>query len=275
MNPYHLHQNGETCWVTFPQLEVYPELAHLFTTRRGGVSTGTLESWNFGKCPQEPAENILRNYEILAEVLETDTAHMVRSNQTHTVNILEADRQHLGMGIIRERSYEDIDGLVTDQPGITLITTHGDCNPLFFYDPVRHVIGLAHSGWRGTLGEIAGEMIRKMQERWGCEPSDILAGIGPGLCRDCFEIDEDVAQQFFEKHSIWRNLCRMEERAGLRKYYLDLKAVIRWTLLESGVESGHIFDMHLCTRCHPEWFFSYRGQKGKNGNMAAAMMLRP
>ena len=216
MNRYHLHQKGETCWLTFPQFDEYEEISHLFTTRRGGVSKGPRESWNFGKCPEEPAEHILQNYRILADVLETEAEKMVRSNQTHTANVLEVDERYLGMGITRQRTYEDIDGLVTDRPGITLITTHGDCNPLYFYDPVRCVIGLAHSGWRGTLGEIAGEMIRKMHTHYDCVPSDILAGIGPGLCQDCFEVDEDVA----------------------------------------------------------EMFFSYRGQHGQNGNMAAAMMLR-
>ena len=163
---------------------------------------------------------------------------------------------------------------MTDRPGITLITTHGDCNPLYFYDPVRRVIGLAHSGWRGTLGKIAGEMIDKMRTHYGCVPSDILAGIGPGLCQDCFEVDEDVAEMFFQKHGVWRQFGRMEQHGGLRKYYLDLKAVIRWTLMVAGVSADHIVDMQLCTRCHPEWFFSYRGQHGQNGNMVAAMMLR-
>lgn len=277
---YDLHRKGEVCWLTFPQLDRYPELSHLFTTRRGGVSTGDLESWNFGKCQKEPAENILKNYEILARTLGTETEKMVRSNQTHTANILEVDERHLGMGIIRDRSYEDIDGLVTDRPGITLITTHGDCNPLYFYDPARRVIGLAHSGWRGTLGEIAGEMIERMERRYGCRPSDILAGIGPGLCQDCFEVDEDVADMFYEKHSSWRQFekSRSNDGEGIgagRKHYLDLKAVIRWTLTSSGVLPDHIFDMKLCTRCNPDLFFSYRGQKGQNGNMAAAMMLRP
>lgn len=271
MKDYDLHRKGEACWITFPQLDRYPELSHLFTTRRGGVSTGSLESWNFGKCQKEPAENILKNYEILARTLGTETARMVRSNQTHTASILEVDERHLGMGIIRDRSYEDIDGLVTDRPGITLITTHGDCNPLYFYDPARHVIGLAHSGWRGTLGEIAREMIERMEQRYGCRPSDILAGIGPGLCQDCFEVDEDVAELFYEKHSSWRQFGR----ATGGKHYLDLKAVIRWTLTGSGVLPDHIFDTKLCTRCNPDLFFSYRGQKGQNGNMAAAMMLRP
>ena len=274
MDRYHLHQKGEVCWVTFPQLEQYPELSHLFTTRRGGVSKGPRESWNFGKCPEEPAEHILQNYRILADVLGTEAEKMARSNQTHTANVLEVDERHLGMGITRQRTYEDIDGLVTDRPGITLITTHGDCNPLYFFDPVHRVIGLAHSGWRGTLGEIAGEMIDKMRTHYGCVPSDILAGIGPGLCQDCFEVDEDVAEMFFQKHGVWRQFGRMEKHGGLRKYYLDLKAVIRWTLMEAGVSADHIVDMQLCTRCHPEWFFSYRGQHGQNGNMVAAMMLR-
>jgi len=288
---YKIHQQGDVKWLTFSKLEEYPELVHAFTTRYSGVSTGEKASWNFGKGSNETWDNILENYRILGEVLSkeagmgqtVDREHMVRTDQTHTANVLKVTEEHLGMGILRPREYTDIDGLVTNLRGITLITSHGDCNALFFYDPKQHAIGLAHSGWKGTLQEIAAEVIRMMRAEYGSCPDDVIVGIGPALCQTCFEVDEDVAQMFYEKNPAWRTLafCRdigvcSETGETKRKHYIDLKAVVQDTLLRSGIQAENIHDMKLCTKCGPgaELFYSYRRQKGKNGNMVSAMMLK-
>jgi len=274
---YTLHERGEVKWLTFPQLDGYPELTHLFTTRHGGVSTGEKTSWNFGKGSNETWDNILENYRILSNILaeesgcEVDREHMVRTDQTHTANVLKVTEEHLGMGITRPREYTDIDGLVTNLRGVPLITSHGDCNALLFYDPVKQVIGQAHSGWKGTLKEIGAEVIRMMRSEYGCDPRDMIVGIGPALCQDCFEVDEDVAQMFFTKNEGWHSYAYQR---GI-KHYIDLKAVMRETLVREGVQPEHIHDMKLCTKCRPDLFYSYRGQKGKNGNMVTAMMLKP
>lgn len=278
---YTLHERNGVKWLTFPQLDRYPELTHLFTTRHGGVSTGEKASWNFGKGPDESWDNILENYGILAEVVECDRSRMVRTDQTHTANVLAVTEEHLGMGILREREYTDIDGLVTNLKGVTLITSHGDCNALFFYDPVNQVIGQAHSGWKGTLKEIGGEVIRVMKKEYGCVPEHILVGIGPALCQGCFEVDEDVAQLFYEKNAGWRKLAQTrdigvcsETGETRRKHYINLKGVVKETLLGAGILPENIFDMGLCSKCRPDLFYSYRGQKGRNGNMVAAMKLK-
>ena len=284
---YRLHQDGEVKWLTFPALDQYPELAHLFTTRHGGVSTGEKTSWNFGKGPDESWDNILENYRILADVVSRhwnvslDREHMVRTDQTHTANVLAVKNEHLGMGITREREYKDIDGLVTNLRGVALITSHGDCNALFFYDPKNQVIGQAHSGWKGTLKEIGAEVLRVMKDDFGTDPADVIVGIGPALCQTCFEVDEDVAQMFYEKHEAWRAMAFQRE-IGIcsetgeerRKHYIDLKQVMKETLVRNGVKEEHIHDMGLCSKCRADLFYSYRRQKGQNGNMVSLMMLK-
>jgi len=277
---YRLHERNRVKWLTFPALEDCPELVHGFTTRCGGVSMGEKASLNFGKGPDETWDNIIENYRILSEALSEeagipglmDREHMVRTDQTHSANVLTVTEEHLGMGILRPREYTEIDGLITNRRGIALITSHGDCNALFFYDPVCKAIGLAHSGWKGTLAEIGAEVIGKMGAEFGTKAEDLLVGIGPALCQDCFEVDEDVALLFYEKHESWR---KFSFRRGM-KHHIDLKAVVRETLLRKGVKEEHIYDMNLCTKCGQgeDWFFSYRRQKGKNGNMAAVMQLR-
>ncbi|MBR4020643.1 MAG: peptidoglycan editing factor PgeF [Firmicutes bacterium] len=269
MNHYRLHQRGACSFVTFPQLEKYPELKHLFTTRLGGVSEGCCSSWNFGAKSLDKEENIVRNYEILAEVLGIPTEQMVTSAQTHTTNIRVVTAEDGGTSIIPNPSFQDVDGLVTDEKHLAIITSHADCNPVYFYDPVKQVIGLAHSGWKGTLGGISEKMVALMRERYGCRPADILAGMGPALCQDCFEVDRDVADMFFGRNDAYRQFAY--ER-GI-KTYIDLKQIIRYDLLEAGLVGNHILDMELCTKENMDLFFSHRGQQGKRGIMAAVMML--
>lgn len=286
---YRLHEQNGVKWLTFPALDQYPELLHAFTTRHGGVSTGEKSSLNFGKGPGETWENIRENYRLLAEALSSGAGcpglvnreHMVRTDQTHTANVLTVTEDHLGMGILRPREYRDVDGLITNRRGISLITSHGDCNALFFYDPVQQAIGLAHSGWKGTLQEIGAEVIRCMEDAFGTRAEDLTVGIGPALCQTCFEVDEDVAQKFYGKRDAWRNLAYSREIGVCsetgetrRKHYIDLKAVVKETLLRAGVTAERIYDMELCSKCRPDLFYSYRGQKGKNGNMVSVMMLK-
>ena len=255
--------------MTFPRLESYPELKHLFTTRKGGVSEGCCGSWNFGARSLDTEENIRRNYEILAEVLGVSTDQMVTSAQTHTTNIRVVTAADGGVGIMPNPSFQDVDGLVTNEKNLAIITGHADCNPVYFYDPVKQVIGLAHSGWKGTLGGISEKMAVLMAETYGCEPADILAGIGPALCQDCFEVDQDVADRFFERNEDYR---RFAYEKGI-KTYIDLPQIIRYDLLAAGLLDEHIFDMGLCTKENTDLFFSHRGQQGKRGIMAAVMML--
>lgn len=266
---YRLHRKGERQYLTFPQLDDYEELRHLFTTRHGGVSQGHCATWNFGERHLDTDENILQNFELLGQVLGADTDQMVTSAQTHTTNIRTVTAEDRGKGVVRDRDYADIDGLVTDERNIAIITGHADCNAIFFFDPLKQVIGLAHSGWRGTLAGIGAAMVSKMKTEYGCQPSDIIAGIGPSLCQDCFEVDEDVALAFFDADEAYRQFA---DRRGC-KFHIDLKGIIRHDLLAAGLTEGKLSDMKLCTKCNKEMFFSHRGHQGRRGLMVAAMML--
>lgn len=267
---YKLHKLGERQYLTLNAFAAYPELVHLFTTRHGGVSGGCTASWNFGARTLDSEENIRQNYELLAETLGTGAESLVVSDQTHTTNIRVVQASDAGKGVTCPKDYEDVDGLVTDVPGIAIVTGHADCNAVFFYDPLKRVIGLVHSGWRGTLGGISREMVRKMKDCYGSSAENLITGLGPALCQDCFEVDTDVAQRFFDKDENYRNFSYQKGE----KYYLDLKQIIRYDLLAEGILPEHFSDMNLCTKCHKDVFFSHRGHQGKRGIMAAAMMLR-
>lgn len=266
---YILNIDGERQYLTFPKLDSYKELRHIFTTRHGGVSSGCVSTWNFGERQFDSEENILRNFEILAEVMGTTADKMVLTYQTHTVNIMKVTKEDAGRGVTRDWGYRDVDGLVTDEKDLTIVTTHADCNAVFFYDPVKKVIGLAHSGWRGTLGGISRELIDIMKREYGTEPGDLICGIGPSLCKDCFEVDEDVAEAFRDADPDYEAFIERRDP----KYHIDLKAIIRHDLVKKGVKDENVLDMGLCTKCNKDDFFSHRGHKGKRGLMVAAMRL--
>ncbi len=167
-----------------------------FTTRAGGVSEGWLASLNFRRGLYDPEENILENFTRIARYFDVGPERIVHVQQTHTANVRIITEEDAGKGVIGTGELTDSDGMITNVPGLVLYISVADCVPLYFYDPVKRVIALSHSGWKGTVNRIGEVTIRKMRERYGCDPSDIYTAIGPSICSDCYEISEDVAEEF-------------------------------------------------------------------------------
>lgn len=148
----------------------------------------------------------------------------------------------------------ETDGLVTNVPGVVLTTTHGDCVPIYAYDPVKKVVGVAHAGWRGTCLGVAGKMICAMKNRFGCEQTDIKVYIGPAICADCFEVNTDVLDAFI-LNVPW-SVDEFIETGLNGKYNIDLKGInARWAQIEGAVD---IEISPLCTVEEAERFWSYR-----------------
>ena len=174
-------------YLSFPMLESESFIEHGFSTRKGGVSTGIYESMNLTFNLEDDPENVSENFRRMAAALHTVPEKMVYSKQTHTTNVLKIEEHHKGMGIVRERDFDNIDGLVTNVPGICLVTSYADCIPLFFADSRDQCIGLSHSGWRGTVGNIAQVTVDALIREYNANPAYIKAVIGPGICRGCYE----------------------------------------------------------------------------------------
>jgi YfiH family protein len=172
-----------------------------FSTRLGGVSTGVSESMNFCLDRADIRENVLENFRIFSTAINTDVKRLVISKQTHTTNVLYVHESNAGMGLVRQRNYDNIDGLITDKKGLCLVTASADCVPVIFIDKKRHVIGSAHSGWRGTVGNITKNVIEQMGQKFGTKAEDLVTFIGPSICMDCYEISEDVADEFKKAYS--------------------------------------------------------------------------
>lgn len=177
------------------------------------------------------------------------------------------------IAVISQRGEEPLriletDGMVTDQPGVLLTTVHADCLPVYFYDPVRRVVGLVHAGWRGTDLGIAPKAVRVMRE-FGTEPQNVQVFIGPGICGDCFEVGPEVYEQFAEH---WDFIGACAVRRG-EKFYMDLKEINKRQLLEAGVPREQIQITEHCTYHEPKLFCSYRREGGTYWRMGAGICM--
>ncbi|MCD8148909.1 MAG: polyphenol oxidase family protein [Clostridiales bacterium] len=185
--------------LTFPLLEDSGIVRHGFTTRLGGVSEGVFASMNLSFTRGDDPDHVMENYRRLAGAMGVDLERIVCSDQTHTTNVRVVTEADAGKGVVRPRDYTDVDGLITNVPGLTLATFFADCVPLYFVDPVHRAIGLSHSGWRGTVGRMGEKTLEAMAENYGTRPEEALCAIGPSICQDCYEVSADVALVFAQE----------------------------------------------------------------------------
>ena len=189
-------------YFTFKPLNEEPWLINAFSTRLGGVSTGGLASMNLGFGVNDEERNVRENFRRFSAAVGFSEDDLVYSHQTHTVNVLRVYSTDRGKGLTRQKTWKNVDGFVTDDSGVMLSTYYADCVPLYFADPVRHAIGLSHSGWRGTANGMGRVTVEKMKTEFGSCPEDLICVIGPSICRDCYEVSEDVAEKFDSRYLI-------------------------------------------------------------------------
>ncbi len=268
---YTLKDGRKLPLLTFDMLEKIPGIRHCFTTRQGGVSSGIFESLNLSFTRGDDQKAVRRNYEIVAEAMGTDLSHVVTSDQTHTVNVRKVTADDAGKGVIKPRDYQDVDGLITDVPGLLLATFYADCVPLYFVDPVHHAIGLSHSGWRGTAMGMGRVTCQRMYQEFHTRPEDLICAIGPSICQDCYEVSKDVADAFYLAYPVWAKDVLIDKQNG--KYQLDLWETNRRILMDAGVLEEHIAVANICTCCNSSKLFSHRATGGKRGNLGAFLML--
>ncbi len=265
-------------YLTFPALSELPFVRHGFSTRLGGVSEGMFESMNLGSESSgyaDDPESIRINYERIAGSIGVDPRSIVISKQVHKTNIRLVTEDDRGKGLYVPRDYDEIDGLITDRPGVTLVTKYADCVPLYFVDTKNRAIGLTHSGWRGTVSKIGKITVEEMKKHFGSEPEDLLAVIGPSICSECYEVGEEVAQAFLDAFpENGYNIDKILVKNRIGSYQLDLWEVNRGILMEAGLKGHRIHVSGVCTACNSDLLFSHRKTGGKRGSLAAFLALK-
>lgn len=235
----------KTSWLTAPNITA----THGFSTRHNGISTGAFSSLNLGGADDLPV-NIAKNRSLALAELGLRANQLSGLKQVHGTEV-----------VLAKPGWHTADAQVSNEQGIVLVVSAADCYPILFHDPVNKVIGAAHAGWKGTIGRIAQKTILAMQEL-GAQLTHIQVAIGQGICRDCYEVSEELITDF--------------RGAGFPEYcfngrLLDLKSANSFVLEQAGILPGNIWLMNRCTT-EPD-FFSYRRDKGVTGRMWGLIAL--
>ena len=235
-----------------------------------------------GEDMEEAGPHIRDMRDLLARQIGSSIEHECITDQKHTNYVHVAKAEDVGINWPKRKPLhmEFVDGIVTDIPDVLLTVFGGDCPPVYLVDPGRKAVGLVHAGWKGTLGRIPAVAIAQMVVHFGSNPSDLYAAIGPGVCKDCYEMGDEIYDAFSEQWSK-EDADRLFSRYPAKdadgreipggKYHLDMMEANRMTLLRAGVRADRITVSNVCTMCNADSFYSYRA--GRLENEQAAMIV--
>jgi YfiH family protein len=244
-------------------MESFQGLSAGFTSRQGGMSEGQWSSLNCAFHVNDKAEHVIENRRKVIQAAGFPFEAWTCAEQVHGKDVYKVTSEDKGRGSLsRESAVQDKDALITGEAGIFLASFYADCVPLFFMDPVRKAVGLAHAGWKGTVSSIAQSTIQAMVDDLGCSIENIRSAIGPSIGPCCYEVDHNVIGYFHNA-----NIHYGIEQKDNGHYWLDLKEINRQIMIKAGIMPMHIEISSLCTSCRPDYFFSHRLEKGKTGRM--------
>lgn len=272
MEPFVQSEEKLTMLHLEPWREKHGVITAGFTGRQGGASKAPYDSLNCAFHVGDAPEDVLHNRKALAEALGFTLEDWTCGEQTHGADIAVVKESDRGRGRLdRISAYQATDGLLTNVPGVLLTSFYADCVPLYFYDPVCSVVGLAHAGWKGTVAQIAATMVSRMTTVYGSRPQDIRAAIGPSIGECCYEVDDYVMDHV---HRLEKEFSKLEETyrksdTDGSKYMLNLKELNQRIMIKAGILPTHIECTSLCTSCNTDLFFSYRKENGITGRMTS------
>lgn len=261
-------QVGDIGIYRLPLFSSQKGIDHGFSARTGGVSSGDFASLNLSFTRPEDRSKVIKNYQLFCKAANIPLSSMVMDNYEHGTTVLRVNREHCLCGYTRE-PLPPCDGIITNDPMVTLMTGHADCMSFYCYDPVTRSIGLAHAGWRGAKGRIGTNLVNLMAKEFNCNPKDILVGLGPSICPKCFEVGEDVAQAF-EREFPSLPIRGTNARGNPT---IDLWQVAQAQFAQAGILNSNIQIMGVCTVENNHLLFSHRGDHGRTGGATAFLRL--
>ena len=244
-------------------LTEYSGIKAYFTDRKGGVSPSPFASLNMGYNTND--NYVTKNREIVKSALNIPNITEIVPTQVHKTDIAVIDKNNLSDKI---NFVGEFDGLCTKDKNILLTTCHADCLAVYLYDYKNQVIGLAHAGWKGTLGNIAEKTFTKMRDELGADITTTVSAISPGISKCCFEVGDEVYFKFKENYSYIDDYA-VKKANG--KYMLDLKGINLRQFNDMGINRVEISP--YCTSCNTDLFYSYRKENGITGRMSAGIIL--
>jgi len=285
-------KSGSLQVIRAKSLSKIPWLIHGFSTRQGGVTEEYgVNQLNLGVTKEDTQENVVRNRELFLQAIGAETGGKtwpsIQMRQVHSpiVHRVDGRQPHPAAG----------DGLITNTPGLLIAVKIADCLPVIAVDPSNRAIGVFHAGWRGTAQRIVEKGIGEMRRNFGSNPKDILVAIGPGIGVCCYQIGDEVIEQFrsqfsyadelieevFDSHSLHTKypLLFLNQRApghgeSAKVPHIDLVKANKRQATDAGVPEKNIEALNLCTACRTDIFFSYR-KEHVTGRMLGAVGIKP
>jgi polyphenol oxidase len=256
-------ENQGLRYFTFSSIPTEKVVNAIFT-RHGGVSPKPWDSLNVGGTVGDDRPRVIENRLRSFAAVGRDSKSMFDVWQVHSADVVRANAPHN----FSPPEYK-ADAILTDNPDVTLFMRFADCTPILLFDPIKYTIGIAHAGWMGTVKQVAAAAVNAMTAAYGSRPEDILAGIGPSIGPDHYEIGPDVITRVRETYPDDADKLLIHRNGHI---YFDLWQANELTLKNAGVRSIEISG--LCTACHPEDWFSHRAEKGKTGRFGALIGLK-
>lgn len=246
----------------FHSLAACGEIIHGVFTRLGGISHPPYHWLNVGSSVGDDQEAVDTNHDLICRALGIRRADIATAYQVHSANVAVVGPKDRGRVALQT------DALVTNTPGVFLMLRFADCVPILFYDPVQRAVGLAHAGWKGTLGRAVQKTVEAMVEVYGSRPADLIACIGPSIGPCCYQIGGDVAELV---NKVFPSQPQLLCRQGDGSCHFDLWEANRLQLAAMGVHQVEVSG--LCTACHNDEFFSHRADNGLTGRFAVVIGL--
>jgi len=263
--------------VRVPGWSQFPWLRAGFSTRLGGESTVYGEGeLNLGWTAEDDPAVVSRNRTRFAQTVAAGTElPLVTVRQVHSPVVRDLEAEPGPWMTPDRKARMEGDGLISRTPGRLLAVLTADCMPVLVADTRTHAVGAFHAGWRGTLARIVERGIAEMKARYDTRPGDLVAAIGPCIGSCCFEVGDEVREQFAAEFPYAADLFAVPAEGGTRPH-MDLVEANRRQLLEAGIAAEKISNLAECTACtrQPDGrrrYFSYRSERGATGRMLSAI----
>jgi YfiH family protein len=264
-----INKAGRLNLYEFENLASIQGLIHFVTTRSGGASQPPYDSLNLGLHTADDTEHVLANRILLADETGIAPDKFLYASQVHSGDVKVVDQEAIKNGIVLNNPRTD--ATITNLPGICLMVMVADCVPVLLFDPVKKVSAVIHAGWRGTVQHITTNAIHKMVDNFGCNPADIVAGIGPSIGPCCYEVGEEVRQVVEQSFGTTDGFLVYHSHSV--KPHFDLWYANHKQLTDSGVRPENIETSELCTKCRQDIFYSSRAAAGITGRFGAGIYI--
>lgn len=242
---------------------------HGITSRVGTMQPG---EGNVGYGAPRDKELAWRTRVQWSQAIGVSPERLVGIHQMHAADVVVAEDRFAGRGAMPgSGAAGEADALITNQPGLPLMTLHADCQPVLFADPVQRAVGVAHAGWRGVVGNVVGNTVQQMSESYGSDPVDLLVFLGPAIGVECYEVGPEVIERWCEQYRGGDGVEAITAHGA--KPHFDLTVANRQLLTRAGVRPEHIEESGVCTMRQGADWFSHRGQGPATGRFAAIIAV--